>query len=405
MHRSVIIQSMAPQNAPSASASALRHNNALDGIRGLAILLVLARHLIHINASIDTPTYNIVRGLHDVLFCGVDVFFALSGFLITRILIHTVTDPHFFRSFYARRSLRIFPLYYGVLLVLLACTPLLHVHWGGQQWRLLTYSNRLFESRQNTGWNFHISDRVSLVNFWSLHIEEQFYMLWPLFVFLIRSPRRLLSFAAGTSLLALVLRIWMQAHGFSNEYLYTSLVTRMDGLLIGACLAIALQTRFHTIALKLATPVFVGATLLFGMDYILQQRPATAGLPGLYPLEFTLLALASTALVAMCLKPQSRTAQAFRSPFLRFFGRYSYGLYVFHSILPVFGLEWLISSIQDHIHPSSIANLVNAGLELALTLAISMASYHFFEMPFLKLKRYFQPQVAEAPAEPASATA
>jgi peptidoglycan/LPS O-acetylase OafA/YrhL len=394
---------MAPPTPASASAPALRHNNALDGVRGLAILFVLARHLILINQSIHTPAYDIVRGLHDVLFCGVDIFFALSGFLITRILLHTVTDPHYFRSFYARRALRIFPLYYGVLLVILACTPLLHIHWGGQQWRLLTYTNRLFESRHGAVWNFYFNDRVSLVNFWSLHIEEQFYMIWPLFVFLIRSPRRLLTLAAASSLVAFLLRIWMQLHGFPVPYLYTALVTRMDGLLIGACLAIALQTRFHAIALRLATPVFLIATLLFGTDYVLMQLPSTANLPLLYPVEFTLLALASTGLVAMCLKPQSRTAHVLRSPFLRFFGRYSYGLYVFHSILPIFGLESVLGSIRSHVHPSVLANLIDALLELGITIAISMASYHLFEMPFLKLKRYFQPEPAPLPVAAAPA--
>jgi len=382
---------MAPQETTPSSESALRHNDALDGVRGVAILFVLARHLIVINQSINTPLYIIARAVHNALFSGVDIFFALSGFLITRILLRTVDDPHFFRSFYARRALRIFPLYYGVLLVLFACTRPLHIDWAGQQWRLLTYTNRLFQSRHSPDWSFFFNSRVSLVNFWSLHIEEQFYMLWPLLVFLIRAPRRLLAAALAISAAALALRIVLPHYGFPLPYLYASLITRMDSLLIGAALAIALQTRFHALALRLATPLFLGATLLFALDYTLQLFPATANNQLLYPLEFTLLALGATGLIAMCLKTRSRTAHLLRNPFLRFFGRYSYGLYVFHSVLPALGLQAVYRAIQRRIHPSIAANLINALFELGVTVAIAMLSYHLFEMPFLKLKRFFQP--------------
>jgi peptidoglycan/LPS O-acetylase OafA/YrhL len=380
----------------------LRHNAALDGIRGLAIVFVLARHLITVNASTNTPVYNFARGLHDALFCGVDVFFALSGFLITRILINTVSDPHYFRSFYARRSLRIFPLYYGVVLGLLICTPLLHIQWAGQQWRLLTYSNRIFESR-HAGWSFYLNPRVSLVNFWSLHIEEQFYMLWPLFVFFIRSPRRLLTFAASTSVVALLIRVWMEAHGFSQPFIYTSLLSRMDGLLIGACLAIALQTRFHEFVLKVATPVFLLAATLFAVDFSMQEWPSTSHLPWLFPLEFTLLALASSGLIAMCLKPRSRAARVFRNPVLRFFGKYSYGLYVFHSILPTFGFAVVRDYLLDHVHPAIAANLLNTTLELSLTIFLSVLSFYCFESPFLKLKRFFKADIPATQPAPAAA--
>ncbi len=386
------------------SAPVLRHNAALDGIRGMAIVFVLLRHLINVNASTNTPVYNFARGLHDSLFCGVDIFFALSGFLITRILINTVSDPHYFRSFYARRSLRIFPLYYGVLLALLACTPLLHIHWAGQQWRLLTYSNRLFESR-HASWTFYFNERVSLVNFWSLHIEEQFYMLWPLFVFFIRSPRRLLTFASGTSVVAFLLRIWMQAHGFSQPFIYTSLLSRMDGLLIGACLAIALQTRFQQAVMKLATPVFFTAAALFAIDFSMQEWPSTSGITWLFPLEFTLLAIASSGLIAMCLKPRTRAANVFSNPALRFFGKYSYGLYVFHSILPCFGFAAVRSYLLDHIHPAIAANMLNTALELSLTVCLSILSFYCFESPFLKLKRFFKAHVPATAPEPLTTAA
>jgi peptidoglycan/LPS O-acetylase OafA/YrhL len=373
--------------APSDSTE-LRHNNALDGIRGLAILMVLGRHLIYINNTVMSPGYILARGVRDSLFSGVDVFFALSGFLITRILVQTASDNHFFRSFYARRALRIFPLYYGVLLVVFACTPFFHIHWNGDQWRLLTYSNRLFQARGGNPWNFYYGGLISLVNFWSLHIEEQFYMVWPLFVFLLRSPRRLLSLAAALSAACLGVRVWLYLHGFSEEYLYTSLVARVDSLLIGACLALALRTRFHVIALKVATPVFVMALLLFVADFSLQRTAATSHIGILFPIEFTLLSLASTGLIAMCLKPRSRAARVFRTPVLRFFGRYSYGLYVYHSVLPMFYFNALRGQTY-RLHNHFLSHTINSITELAVALAVSMLSFHYFEKPFLRLKRFF----------------
>ena len=366
----------------------LRHNFALDGIRGLAILMVLGCHLIYISSNIQTPIYSLARGVKDSLFCGVDIFFALSGFLITRILVQTVNDANFFRSFYARRALRIFPLYYGVLLVLFACTPILHTNWRGDQWRLLTYSNRLFPDPAGEPWHFYYGGLISLVNFWSLHIEEQFYLVWPLLVFLVRSPKRLLYVAACLSVAALGLRLWLYTHGFPLEFLYTSLATRLDSLLIGACLALALRTRFHAWALRVATPMFLTAALLFVADLAVQRIRAIPTIRALVPFEFTLISVAATALIAMCLKQRSRMARVFRTPVLRFFGKYSYGLYVFHTILPMFYLPFLISMTQ-RMRNHAVGNVLNSMVELAIALGVSMLSYHFFEMPFLRLKRFF----------------
>ena len=376
-----------PENHATDPAS-LRHNAALDGIRGLAILMVLGRHLIHVNTGIKSPFYSFAFNFRDSLFSGVDVFFALSGFLITRILVQTASDGHYFRSFYARRALRIFPLYYGVLLLLFACTPLFHIQWHGDQWRLLTYSNRLFQARSRVPWNFYYGGLINLVNFWSLHIEEQFYLLWPLFVFLLRSPRRILTVAAVLSAACLGLRFYLYVHGFSQDYLYTSLITRVDSLLIGACLAVALRTRFHAQTLKLATPVFLVTFVLFIADYSMQNMAKTSNYSILFPLEFTFLSLAATALIAMCQKPRSRMARIFRTPLLRFFGRYSYGLYIFHSVLPMF-YERHVTDLTGRLHNHAVGNLINSAVELAVALAVSMLSYHYFEMPFLKLKRFF----------------
>jgi peptidoglycan/LPS O-acetylase OafA/YrhL len=367
------------------------HVLALDGIRGLAILMVLGHHLVYINSGPTAPVYVWARALRDSLWCGVDVFFALSGFLITGILVKTVSAPGFFRNFYARRVLRIFPLYYAVLLILFACTPLLHIHWAGQQWRLLTYSNHILLDTHSTGWNFYFGGYINLVNFWSLHVEEQFYFIWPLLVFLIPSPRRLIPLAIVLSLASLGLRLWFSTHGVSHEVIYASLLTRADNLLLGAALALLIETRFRDRILRASRPAFLLSSLaLFAIFFTGHGLHFIGGIS--FSIQFTLLALASTALIGLCLEPHSRVTQLFSVRPLRFFGKYSYGLYIFHTVLPIFLLPPLLRALAPlavHGH-AMLQHLLTSIAELAAAIVVSVLSYRYFESPFLRLKKYFE---------------
>src|SRR5260370_16732322 len=161
------------------------HLPGLDGIRGLAILLVMAVHFIG-DATPRNFAERLAVKLASYGVLGVDLFFVLSGFLITGLLLDAKNDPHYFRNFYARRILRIFPLYYLVLALLflvlprlIALTPALELARERQVW-LWTYTA-----------NFYIAAKSSwaaltyVSHFWSLAIEEHFYLLWPLAVFLL----------------------------------------------------------------------------------------------------------------------------------------------------------------------------------------------------------------------------
>src|SRR6266702_4824953 len=142
---------------------------------------------------------------------GVDLFFVLSGFLITGILFDSLSDSSFFRKFYARRTLRIFPLYYGVLITLFLLTPWLGLQWHRMNWALLFYL-------QNTNiagpfYDFHMGNQgLSLDHFWSLAVEEQFYLIWPLAVFFIRDLKKLLWTCLALSCAALLLRFFLAFH-------------------------------------------------------------------------------------------------------------------------------------------------------------------------------------------------
>jgi peptidoglycan/LPS O-acetylase OafA/YrhL len=180
-----------PTGSPRQSA---RHISSLDGFRGIAFLLVFMRHYAlstHTNSAIIHAAMTIGEGG----WIGVDLFFALSGFLITGILLDTRGTKGYFRNFFARRILRIFPLYYGVFVLLLLLTPFLHLQWHPGHLLYLVYLGNI-AYLVNTGLGKIVPD-VSLIHFWSLAVEEQFYLIWPCVIFFITSRRRLVWVCLG----------------------------------------------------------------------------------------------------------------------------------------------------------------------------------------------------------------
>ena len=211
------------------------HILALDGLRGLAILLVLFRHLGYV--GIDGRGW-FARGisraaLNGIL--GVDLFFVLSGFLITGILFDTAGSRNYFRAFYARRFLRIFPLYYGFIILLVIFSHSLRIAWQGMLPVYLTYTQNIIVGRVgNTLWGY-------TGQLWSLAVEEQFYIVWPLIIFFIRN-RKMLMFAAGIlAVFALIFRLASLHAGVPFVLIYRLTPCRMDELLAGAWVALAFR--------------------------------------------------------------------------------------------------------------------------------------------------------------------
>ncbi|HLL88149.1 MAG TPA: acyltransferase, partial [Tepidisphaeraceae bacterium] len=168
--------------------AARTHYPALDGLRGLAILLVMVSH--YVAPPAGGGRWGLVfRRAADAGWVGVDLFFALSGFLITGILLDAKGKPGFFRNFFARRTLRVFPLYYGVLFVVCVLLPALGLLKLGvplsQRW-LWLYATNLFpllRSADGAGFFFPNSWDLQFGHFWSLAVEEHFYLAWPLVVY------------------------------------------------------------------------------------------------------------------------------------------------------------------------------------------------------------------------------
>ena len=200
-----------------------RHLLALDGVRGLAILLVLIYHFT-LGMSGSGLASRLFLKLTATGWCGVDLFFVLSGFLITGILVDAKESPHRFRNFYARRALRIFPLYYAILTFIFVFLPLVAVRSEGVAplgdagiW-LWGYGTNILAAQRNA-W-------FPLGHFWSLAVEEHFYIFWPAVVMWC-DRRTVLWVCASMVIIALLARLWMVSSG-AVLAAYCLTVCRMD---------------------------------------------------------------------------------------------------------------------------------------------------------------------------------
>ena len=363
---------------------AREHIPALDGLRGVAILLVIPH-----NADVfsnSAPWLWPMALLAHAGWIGVQLFFVLSGFLITRNLLASRGDSHYLRSFYARRALRIFPLYFLTLFVGLVLLP-----------QLLTYSRGALVSHQHQVWLWTFTsnwtqpfgaDVSGFSHFWSLAVEEQFYLVWP-FVVLLVAGKRLLWTCGALVLIALLFRAFMQKSGAAPDMIYMFTVCRMDALAMGAAMAVvslsapAMQwiTGHSRTVLAVAFGVLL-AVAVYSHSY-------SAFDPHTLVLGQTLLAAAFALLVVSAGSiPPGTFGHAFRRllemGWLRRVGRYSFAMYVFH--LP------LTNAFGTPIHEAlafagSATPLLYALSFILLSFLAGMASYHLLEKHFLALKR------------------
>ncbi|HWE27018.1 MAG TPA: acyltransferase [Polyangia bacterium] len=379
--------------APASLApAAARHLPSLDGLRGLAILLVIVHQL-------DLLTKPVGLGAHAfsavgaVGWVGVQLFFVLSGFLITGILVDSRGAANYFSGFFARRVLRIFPLYYATLLVAFVVLPL-----------FVSPSPPLAHDRHHQIWLWtYLSNWVNpyeagsraFPHFWSLAVEEQFYLVWP---FLLRrqTPQRCLALCAAIAVASLGVRCVMVAKSAPSEAIYCFSVTRMDALALGAIGAAAL--RVPPLRARLER---VGGTRLWLFGIALGV--VGAGLTHGYSLEhaagntvgYTFLALTFAAFVVGAALHDGGGTRGWptllRARPLTLVGKYSYGMYVLHKPLHDFVGKPLLRRFG--LDASSAPGIAVAYIAVAavVTYAAAFASYHLFEARFLALKSKFAP--------------
>jgi peptidoglycan/LPS O-acetylase OafA/YrhL len=368
----------------------------------MAALLVMAVHFLSVLPAHSLGQRLVVKAASFGML-GVDLFFVLSGFLITGLLLDAKGEPRALRHFYARRILRVFPLYYGVLVVFFLLLPLVarlppsFAELRSHQAWLWTFSSNFF-----TAFTGSWASLRYLSHFWSLAIEEHYYLLWPAVVFALGS-RTLAGICVGVLLVALTLRIGLVLGGVSEQSISVLTPCRIDALCMGGLLALLARqpdglTRLVGQARRAVWGL--GAGLLLVSVWCVTTR---LGLPALHQVRNSGYALFLGALLLLSLGPASHpVAWFFQTPVLRFFGKYSYGLYVFSGILAWVLLERDVASRMDVLLGNhALVMAVYPALALGLSTALAVASYQLFEKRFLVLKRYFQgPRVDPARVRP-----
>jgi peptidoglycan/LPS O-acetylase OafA/YrhL/CubicO group peptidase (beta-lactamase class C family) len=365
------------------------HFKTLDGLRGLAILLVLLIHF-----------FKFIPG-----WLGVDLFFVLSGFLITGILIDSKNTANYYPNFIIRRVLRIFPLYFLFLFLFFIGIPLIagktfinhNQYYFDNQWWFWTYlQNWLFVV--NEGYE---NNRI-LAHFWSLAIEEQFYLVWPLFVWLL-SSKQLLKFSIFITILSIITRIAYFVYGYSWLATDTT-ITRLDTLCLGAVIAILIREhnprlwleKYSRLIFKIS---FLVVLLLLVLDHSWFRPEGTI----MRTIGLTIVAImfASLLIISLSDNPKSFATRFFSSKILGFFGKYSYSMYVFHFPLLFFFVPQTRNLI-NRLEGSGITSFFIAGiLGIMLTVLISLLTWRIIEKPILGLKKYFAPKKDVMIIEPA----
>jgi peptidoglycan/LPS O-acetylase OafA/YrhL len=326
---------------------------------------------------------------------GVDLFFVLSGFLITGILYDSRSKPNYFRNFYMRRLLRIFPLYYGVLVLVFFVAPLVPFLRGPtldslidrQGWAWL-YAVNIYIAKEGQ-WSFSY-----LNHFWSLAVEEHFYLFWPWLVYyLVGIPRRLMALCLVLTAVAFLGRGAGVLLGFSwwTTYVFTPL--RLDGLALGSLMAVVVrQPRgLDTLTGTMPSVALTSSVVLLG-SFVWTHLVSSKGVEVVMLLRSGLVQVLCACLLLWALTtPKESTISRFlRSRAMIFLGTYSYGLYVYHHFISYYcnsnGTEFMLATwLGSH----SLAVFVQAGLGISASIALAYSSYEYFEKRFLAMKRFF----------------
>ncbi len=335
----------------------------LDGLRGLAILAVVFYHC-HPRLEGTRLYYASLWG-----WAGVGLFFVLSGFLITCILLGTRDKPHFFHNFHARRALRVWPVYLLLLMVVYLNAPWFvggsvgHAIAAAPWWAYILCIQNLF----------HLAIPPAIQPTWALAIEEQYYFVWAPLVRWLQRPWMLAGVLAAALVASPMIR-----HVNLHWLTPTNTLIHLDGIALGSLLAIA----FYTLPIGRRAWLWIGVTALVGgIAAAATIAGGTAFLDSALALGFAgamLAAIASTG----ARNPINAVLR--RGP-LPFYGRISYGLYMTHiSVFIYFG--WFDRKMDAY---GIAGNLAVVGFRLLMTTLVATALWYGFESQILKLKKHF----------------
>lgn len=384
----------------------MKQMDVLDGIRGYAIITVMLYHFTqqfqHMAQSALTSTEWIFARTFEGMWLGVDLFFVMSGFLITNILLGTVGQDGYYKNFYVRRFLRIFPLYYAVLLMLMVVAPMLSASLMEQTQPLR--DDAIYFLTYTINWRIaYLGDfrEISAGYMWSLAVEEQFYMVWPLIVAAFHRHLAKVCFTlVGVGLLA---KIYLFNAGLEGPSIYAATLTHMDGLLLGAGFASLYRKNNQKVPLIAADIIKILALIsVVGMSVLILKNGHLAFYEGLNPVVgVTAFSLIFLALLIYALEsPQQGVAYSlFTIRPIMFCGKLCYGLYLLHHPIGVLVEKVLFGKLAGY-SPLLSAVAVSA-VSLVVSLIVAYLSFHLFEKHFLGLKRHFEPKKVDGVEQPA----
>jgi peptidoglycan/LPS O-acetylase OafA/YrhL len=372
------------------------HIAALDGVRGMAVLLVFFYHYGG-GAHAENFAVRTVGKATQLAWSGVTLFFVLSGFLITGILWDSIGRPHWWRTFFIRRSLRIFPLYYAAL----AGSIIVAAFLGASKasiapvWPYIVYFQD-FPGLVKFG---SLSQYLSIGHFWSMAVEEQFYWVWPFLLLLAKRRSRAIHLCWVVFAASLFFRASIFAFGFNPRWVVDSAFARGGELAAGAWLALSIRgteverRRIFRLAAAVLPTSFAGILLVTLLPNETQTNYAWMGTIGI-----ALFTALGVAIIALCLKPGIITS-FFETRILRWFGKISYGIYVYHVLLRLVFI-WIVHTLFPRLTGDSYL-VVLACVAFIGTLLVSALSFATLESAFLRLKDSLTPSrtMATASAE------
>jgi peptidoglycan/LPS O-acetylase OafA/YrhL len=354
----------------------------LDGLRGIAILLVLLHHF----WPAQGPLQRFAHVAH-LGWIGVDLFFVISGFLIAGILLDTRADPGYYRNFYARRCLRIFPLYYLFVVGLFVVIPAFQDGPYGQTtflrqsgspaWYLL-YLGNVRESITGK------EPAYFLAPLWSLSIEEQFYLAFPLLVARLEPPRlrRLLIALIAAAPIYRAITVLLIPHNERIQYLSTP--SRMDELALGGLLALLVRTRPVLPRPGHAAAVFFCGAAALCAAFLLGGLDRTRIFCRV--IGYSMIGATCAALVLWAVLSRGREeARLLRAGWLCSLGKICYGVYLLQRPVEIALLK-ISGKLGLALDPTSGVTVL---AKCAAAIGVAAISWHLFEKQLLRLKGLF----------------
>lgn len=364
----------------------MRYSNSVQGIRGFCVLAVLLFHFVGAYRSqilSGAMPGGLILRLTNVGWTGVDIFFGISGFVVTLIILENVRKASDIYVFLMRRAYRLFPVYYAAMLVLLcAASPLARSYgitgtesiWRNQWWAWLQMADVLAAvDRAGLGGVY-----ISAVHLWSLSVEVQFYLIWPwLFIFL--SEKSLIKIIPCIVLSAIIARICATLIGINDNAIYSLMPMRIDAFAFSSWLAILYRSGcISGVILKILKILCAGcAVIVYG--YLFSNPEWHKADPVVQILGYGLLSIFSGCLVLLAYSDNlpRRLRQILSSRPIVWAGNYSYGIYIWHLIFAGLVSSWLrlaFLGAQDAHWTTRSGLMLDVAVNICVSLLIARLS-------------------------------